>query len=172
MIGPQHVLTAAHCTADQSTTSLKVVIGEHKTKYDELNRVDVSQIIDHPDYNSVTMNNDFSILKLAEPVKYSDKVQPACLPNNRREKYVGEKATVTGWGALSYYGSTPDELHAVDLTVTTNAMCRSSYGSYITDSMLCASDDGKDGEGKRDSCRGDTGGPLVTVENGRFALVS
>ena len=167
LIGPQHVLTSAGCIALESANSIQVLLALHSTSGAKTT-VNVSQIILHPQYDYNRMNNDYGILKLANPVSFGDKMRPACLPNNRNEKYVGKKATVTGWGTMSWGGTVPDELHEVDVTVTSFKTCNNAYSLRypITDSMLCAMSTGKD------SCGGDSGGPLVTEENDRFALVS
>ena len=164
LISSTHVLTAAHCTDGESASGIRVLLGEHSIADFDFNRVDVAEIIMHPKYNSRNVNNDYAILRLAEPVTFTDKVSPACLPNDMRETYAGVLATVTGWGTLSSGGNQPTTLQEVDVTVTTNAECDSAYGS-ITKNMICAADSGKD------SCQGDSGGPLIAPENGRQALV-
>merc|ERR1712107_687402 len=70
----------------------------------------------------------------------------------------------TGWGTLESGGWQPTELHEVDVKLTTNKICRKLVGG-ITKNMLCAAEDGKD------SCQGDSVGPLVTLENGQHALI-
>merc|ERR1719412_1871450 len=165
LISSTHVLTAAHCTAGESARKLRVLLGEHNIADAEFNRVDVAEIIDDPNYDSSSTNSDFAILRLASPVTFSSAISPACLPAGASQ-YAGEVATVTGWGTLSSGGNQPTVLQEVDVTITTNAVCKNAYGSNsITDVMLCAADSG------RDSCQGDSGGPLVVEENGRQALV-
>jgi len=164
LISDRHVMTAAHCTAGSSASSIKVLLGEHYTNDGQYNRVALSAITDHPGYNSNNMDNDFSILTLAEPVTLSGSIRPACLPWDTSKTYAGEKVTVTGWGTLTSGGNQPTSLQEVDVTVTTNAVCNQAYG-IISDNMICAADSGKD------SCQGDSGGPLVAFEEGRYALV-
>ena len=164
LISSTHVLTAAHCTDGETPRSMRVILGEHNIADSEFNRVDVAEIINHPNYNSRTVNNDYAILRLANPVTFTNEVSPACLPADLSATYAGVLATVTGWGTLSSGGSQPSTLHEVEVTVTTNAECNSAYGS-ITSNMVCAADSGKD------SCQGDSGGPLIAPENGRHALV-
>ena len=164
LISPTHVLTAAHCTAGSAASSIRVLLGEHNIGDNEFNRVDVAEIINHPDYDSQTTDNDYAILRLANPVTFTNEVSPACLPADLSATYAGVLATVTGWGTLSSGGSQPTTLQEVEVTVTTNAQCNSAYGS-ITSNMVCAADSGKD------SCQGDSGGPLIAPENGRHALV-
>merc|ERR1719319_47758 len=165
LISSTHVMTAAHCTAGNSASNIRVLLGEHNIADNTFNRVDVAEIIQDPNYDSQSTNSDFSILRLASPVTFSSAISPACLPAGASQ-YAGQVATVTGWGTLSSGGNQPTVLQEVDVTVTTNAVCKNAYGSSsITDLMMCAADSGKD------SCQGDSGGPLVLEENGRQALV-
>ena len=141
-----------------------MLLGEHNIGDEEYNRVDVAEILDHPDYNSDTLDNDYAILRLANPVTFTNEVSPACLPADLSNTFAGVLATVTGWGTLSSGGSQPTVLQEVDVTVTTNAVCNNAYGS-ITANMICAADSGKV------PCQGDSGGPMIAPENGRQALV-
>merc|ERR1712027_242517 len=165
LISNQHVLTAAHCTAGSTASNIAVLVGEHRIDDNLYNRIGLSAITDHPNYNDRSLNNDYSILTLAEPVTFSDKVRPACLPSNADEEYIGRTATVSGWGTLTSGGNQPAVLNEVDVTVQSNDQCKQAYGSGITNHMICAADAGKD------SCQGDSGGPLVTKENDRYTLI-
>ena len=42
--------------------------------------VKTAKLIKHPKYDPAKTNNDVAILKLATPLTFNDKVQPACLP--------------------------------------------------------------------------------------------
>ena len=72
---------------------------------------------------------------------------------------------VTGWGSLQYWGSSPDQLQEVAVSVIANDECNELYSGGITVNMLCAGETGKD------SCQGDSGGPLVTSVEGRYHLI-
>jgi len=165
LISDRHVMTAAHCTAGSSASRIYILLGEHKTDDNIMNKVEVEAINDDPQYNDSNMRNDFSILTLKEPVTFTREISPACLPSDRSKNYAGQVATVSGWGTLQSQGNQPTVLMEVDVTVTTNEFCKSVYGSGISDINICAMDAGKD------SCQGDSGGPLVIQENGRFALI-
>merc|ERR1712180_11041 len=162
LISERHVLTAAHCTEDESARRIQVLLGEHRIDDGEFTRVDVANINDDPDYDFP--DGDFSILTLSNPVTFSSSVRPVCLPSDTTKTYEGELATVTGWGTLSGGGSQPNVLMEVDVTVTTNELCDGVYGD-INSLHICAMDAGKD------SCQGDSGGPLIVEENGRWTLV-
>jgi len=169
LISNQYVMTAAHCTVGSSASQIKVLLGEHNLSDngDGAYRVQVAQIIQDSAYNADTLDRDFSILKLSTPVTFTNKVRPACLPPlSDTDKYVGANAIVSGWGALSSGGSSPNVLNAVSVPVIANDQC-GNYGSQILASMMCA---GKV-TGGIDSCQGDSGGPLTTKINGAYRLI-
>merc|ERR1712032_350163 len=139
LISSTHVLTAAHCTDGSAASSIRVILGEHNIADSDFNRVDVAEIINHPNYDSRTTDNDYAILRLANPVTFTNEVSPACLPADLSATYTGVLATVTGWGTLSSGGSQPTVLQEVDVTVTSNEVCNNAYGS-ITANMICAAD--------------------------------
>ena len=90
LISPQHVLTAAHCTAGRTPRSLAVLVGEHRTDDASFTRIPVSTITDDPLYNSTSLQYDFSILTLAQPLTLSTSVGPACLPGDTSKDYAGQ----------------------------------------------------------------------------------
>merc|ERR1712036_186539 len=92
LISSTHVLTAAHCT-QTSASSIRVLLGEHSIADSDFNRVDVAEIINHPNYNSQTTDNDYAILRLANPVTFTNEVSPACLPADLSATYAGVLAT-------------------------------------------------------------------------------
>merc|ERR1711899_478249 len=163
LIDENHILTAAHCVAHMSkydVQNLRVRLGDHNIKTDaEANHVEkrVKRVIRHKGFSSSTLWNDVAILTLEDDVNFNSNIQPICLASGGN-KYVNNHVTVAGWGTLSEAGSQPAKLMKVDVNVWTNSRCSNSYGSSapggITSHMLCASDTNKD------SCSGDSGGPL------------
>ena len=133
LISSQHVLTAAHCTAGSNENSIAVLVGEHRIDDGIFTRLSLSKITDHPDYNSNTLDNDFSILTLSAPVDFTDEVSPACLPSDTNQLYGGSKATVSGWGTTSSGGNQPTTLREVEVTVQTKDQCNQAYGGGITE---------------------------------------
>merc|ERR1711899_631372 len=162
LIDENHILTAAHCVAHMSkydVQNLRVRLGDHNIKDNDSQTVvkHVKRVIRHKGFSSSTLWNDVAILTLDSAVQYSDTIQPICLAQGS-QTYVNNIVTVAGWGTLREGGSQPSSLMKVDVKVWTNERCKSSYGSSapggITSHMLCAS------EYQRDSCSGDSGGPL------------
>ncbi len=72
------------------------------------------------------------------------------------------RVRVAGWGYTSEgSGVTSPEMREVDLPVVSNAVCAQAYGSSrINDNNLCAGFKA----GGKDSCSGDSGGPLFDAE--------
>ena len=166
LISSTHVLTAAHCVYEKEASDIQVLLREHNTADSVTKTADVTEIINHPDWDRPTIDNDYAILRLAKPVTFTNKVAPACLPADTAATYAGEVATVTGWGRLILAGNQHTTLQEVDMTVTTKSACDNAYyWRDITDNMICAAASGKS------FCNGDSGGPLIAPENGRQALV-
>ena len=66
----------------------------------------------------MTLDNDFAIIQLDSPVKFSDSVRPICLPDDGDTDdgdtdYDSVVSTVTGWGRLWPQGPVPDVLQKV-----------------------------------------------------------
>ena len=78
IIGPNHILTAAHCMGG----SFEIIVGEHDvTDTDDGTRHTVCSTISHPDYNEGTTNYDYAIVVLNEPIVLGSRAVPACLPD-------------------------------------------------------------------------------------------
>jgi len=169
LINDRWVLTAAHCT--QSGVS-QVLLGNHlQSQTDSAERrINVKRVVDHPNYNSRTLNNDFSLLELSTPVNLESvdpEIRPVCLPSaSNPSQYENVVSVVSGWGTTSSGGSQPDALREANVKTMTNSACNGKYGSgTITSAMICASSP------NRDSCQGDSGGPLVRNVGGYFNLI-
>ena len=131
IISDRHIMTAAHCTAGKSISSIRVLLGEHDTTDSVADIRTISAITDHPSYQANTLAYDFSILTLSSPITFNRVMAPVCLPADVTSLYTGQLATVTGWGTTSFGGSLSGKLLEVDVTVTSNAQCNNAYGGGI-----------------------------------------
>ena len=144
---------------------MQVVLGEHdlddETETATLT-MDIKQKFDHPDYNVANFDNDFSMLELEGEVdlcRYPN-IRPVCLPSvSSSDTFVGDVATVSGWGDTEDGGDDSNVLLEVNVTVVSNKECRNDYKTNslnlnITDNMICADVAG----GGKDACNGDSGG--------------
>ena len=52
-------------------------------------RLTITEIINHPNYNSITWENDIAVLKVSGSFTCSeDKIWPACLPSSQESRYL------------------------------------------------------------------------------------
>ena len=108
------------------------------------------------------------------------KAAPICLPASESTDYVGDVATILGWGFTEAQGSPSHVLMEANLTVVSNTECAASHGSeiqkyfnlqlielfphlniYDFSDHICATSPGKD------ACDDDSGGPMFVFENER-----
>jgi len=169
LIDESHVLTAAHCIEGFSASdvkTLKVYLGAHDIKNGQRSEHNVIRIIKHKDFNPKTLVNDIAILTLETPARMSNTIKTVCLPTYD-STFTNQQVTVSGWGALSEGGRQPSKLHEVDVNVISNSECGGKYNSRIPgrieSTMICAAG------WQKDSCSGDSGGPLYLKQSG-FAV--
>ncbi|XP_031416590.1 serine protease 27-like [Clupea harengus] len=167
LINKDWVMSAAHCFSSTNPSGLVVYLGRQNQQGSNSNEVSrtVSQIIRHPDYNSVTSDNDVSLLRLSSSVTFTNFIRPICLAAADSTFNSGTTSWVTGWDKpQSLSLPFPQTLQEVDVPVVGNSDCQRAYSSNsisITNNMVCA---GLLGQGGKDSCQGDSGGPLVSKQ--------
>ena len=117
------------------------------------------RVVTHPDYQKGTRKNyDFALIKLATSVDFVQyrNIRPICLPEDSSKDFVGEYATVSGWGNVEEGGENSNVLQEVEVKVISDESCKNDYSykeSDITDQMVCANKEG----GGQDSCQNDSG---------------
>lgn len=90
------LVTAAHCV--HNYVGVQVRMGCHK--YDRCEAIrPVSRVIIHADYNPQTLESDIAVIRLTNPVTFSTRIQPACLPASDLPD--DTEITVMGWGLTS-----------------------------------------------------------------------
>ncbi|NWT11910.1 GRAA protein, partial [Vireo altiloquus] len=159
LIKENWVLTAAHC----NVTECKVILGAHSSKEEECEQqcFQIAKDFRHPRYNRKTKENDIMLLQLQGRAKLDKAVQLIPLPTSDDDPKPGTVCTVAGWGSTSNPPRKPSTaLREVNITVISRQICNDKvhYNGkpVITENMICAGDK----RGKKDSCNGDSGGPL------------
>ena len=129
----------------------------------------MKKIYIHPKYNDNTLRHDIALLKLKKPIAGIVPVKQATSQVMNNQAKPGKIATVSGWGALSENGASPKVLHKVKLPIVSNAECNSpgAYDGEVVGSQVCAGLR----QGGKDSCYGDSGGPLWVSAGGQDYLV-
>ncbi|KAK1157108.1 complement factor D-like [Acipenser oxyrinchus oxyrinchus] len=159
LVADQWVVSAAHCYTAQSTP-YKVLLGAHSLSDSESTKqtFGVAAIYTHPDFNiEINYDNDIALLKLDGRVSLTKAVQKISYQRVSGDVPQGTVCSTAGWGWIKNVGIMPDKLQEVNVTVIGRETCcsRRYHGNRITGNMMCAGDRGKD------SCHGDSGGPLL-----------
>ncbi|KAG5671084.1 hypothetical protein PVAND_001298 [Polypedilum vanderplanki] len=177
LINDRYVLTAAHCDrkVPKSWKLFQVRLGDWDTRTnpdcrndingmvcnDPYVEVPVAQIIVHEHYNPDAKNqpNDIALLRLQNSIRYTDFIKPICLPEPslRTIDWTGHNLEVAGFGKTEYENSSPLKLK-VGVDAYSADDCQRVYSNQLTISnqQICAG-----GESGKDSCNGDSGGPLM-----------
>lgn len=170
LIHPEFLLTVAHCANAFDTAALLGATQLWGTPpYDaQPERVEVEQSFPHPNYDPTTDKNDFMLIKLSTPVT---NVPVAKLDfGNSNLDYPGP-LRVIGFGKLEEDGDVSSTLQEVDLDFIDFDLCAQDYGYSRLDinTQFCAGYM----PGGRDSCNGDSGGPIFNPQTGTvYGLVS
>jgi trypsin len=90
-----------NCAFSRRAPQIQVSVAEHNllgadSQQTKLFRV--NQIVMHPSYVTRQLADDIALINLDGDVQWSDRVQPACLPNPDKDSFAGLLATVAGWG--------------------------------------------------------------------------
>ncbi|XP_023312565.1 serine protease snake-like [Anoplophora glabripennis] len=180
LISENFVLTAAHCLHKSEFGSAKMVrLGITNIKdTNHLQEVNVSKLIPHPEYTNDLIYHDIGLLKLSTHVYLNDHVRPACL--NLEKDIQMYQPIITGWGD-TYLNSVERQDHLLKayLEYFDVKKCDHLYKKYIkksfskikkgvmSKSMICAGSS----TAIKDTCSGDSGGPLQVSEGGAYFIV-
>nr|XP_060617470.1 granzyme A-like [Anolis sagrei ordinatus] len=162
LIKSKWVLTAAHCEFNET---VKVILGAHSRNKTERSKqtIAVAKQIPHPGFVFNTSDNDLMLLKLKRSAKINRYVSIIKLTQTSADIKAGTRCLVAGWGRIhKILPIHSDTLQEVNVTVIDRRICsdHNHYGSsrhLITKNMVCAGDK----KGRKDSCSGDSGGPLI-----------
>jgi hypothetical protein len=169
LIAPQVVVTAAHCiVSDQGAvgeaSSVQVVFGVLDTsEASDEQRVNVSQVIPHPEYlqgeapideTGLGKDNDIAVYILESPIDFPT---VPVLPPSMVESAMTEGATiiVTGYGTIEDQGEASGVLYTAETTLGKKSEFEFFAG----------------GVGLPDTCPGDSGGPAYLDVDGTIYLI-
>ena len=169
LVRPDWILTAAHCVQGVAPENLSFVLGKTVRSAGGGETIQAAQIVVNDQYQG--NGHDAAVVRLAR----ASTQQPAQIVAVAQSDLwsAGRTATVIGWGATSaaavLVGGSSDELREVQVPIRSDADCANSYAlEWEGDTMMCA------GEtlGGKDSCYGDSGGPLMVPDAANQMLVA
>ncbi|XP_067292919.1 inactive serine protease PAMR1 isoform X2 [Pseudorasbora parva] len=175
LVNQRSVVVAAHCVTELGklypldTAKIRVVLGKQYrsdlrvTK--GLQRLRVSSITLHPNYDPLVLDSDVAVLKLLDKARIGEHVQPICLPNVQDTVDDSRQVMVTGWSLLPDQKTGDVEKARVGHVMLGDIVhCEQQYDNYgvpisVSENMLC----GRQGAGADQSniCPADTGGILI-----------
>ncbi|XP_021013235.1 serine protease 48 [Mus caroli] len=176
LISDHWVLTAAHCIKKTWYSFLySVWLGSIDREYSSTGREYYVSRIAIPNKHRHT-EADIALLKLSSRVTFSPVILPICLPNISKQLTVPASCWVTGWGQ-NQEGQYPSTLQELEVPVISSEACEQLYnpiGVFLPDlervikeDMFCAGER----QAKKDSCKGDSGGPLACHIDGVWRLM-
>ncbi|XP_068447689.1 transmembrane protease serine 9 [Clinocottus analis] len=158
LIHSKWLLTAAHCLKnDPSPTNWAVSLGSVLRSGVGALVIPIQRVIIHPDFNGDNMDHDLALLELAVPAPMSFTIQSVCLPSPVHRFPKNTECYIAGWGSMREGGSLTNLLQKAAVNLIDQPDCQQSYGDVLTPHMMCAGSK----EGGRDTCLGDSGGPLT-----------
>jgi len=134
---------------------------------------EIETVFIHPSYETTKIDgalkvvNDIALIKLKNPVKLDQFIQPACLPY-RPQQFTNECCHIAGWGkteALQSVEDLPSRLQVSSIPTKSASVCKREYPTVDLKTAFCAGyPANKAGEKHRDTCQGDSGGPFICKE--------
>lgn len=124
------MLTAAHCVYRGNVKRFSVKLGGFfRNRPVESTSVTVNPtiIVAHSGFNFATFLDDLALVKLPQPIPYSNYIRPICLPKVLSNHLDDDKATVIGWGKLQQGGMSSNTLQEAEIPIVDNAKCSSWY---------------------------------------------
>uniref|UniRef100_A0ACB8EV57 Uncharacterized protein n=2 Tax=Sphaerodactylus townsendi TaxID=933632 RepID=A0ACB8EV57_9SAUR len=171
LVTDQWIITASHCFKLFSEPSnFSVLLGARKLSDPGPSSITtpVKQIILNPEYEGDLRVGDIALVKLEQPVNFSKRILPICVPDASVDFPPGHQCWVTGWGDPKGRANhrTSDTLQKLEVPIISTEKCNALYhmdsgepvrARDVKSGMLCAGY----AEGGRDACQGDSGGPLA-----------
>ncbi|WP_281502371.1 serine protease [Alcanivorax sp. S6407] len=174
LIAPQWVVTAAHCVVAEgqqvAPNVLFVSLGGTNRLGTAMEKHSVSAVLVHPYYRSDNYHNDIALLRLgtASQLETMDLAKSAVTKDIAANPK--ESLLALGWGYTSNNTlQLSDTLQEVQLDYVSDSYCASQW-SQLWSGQICAGEMDP-APLAQDTCRGDSGGPLIYSQDGQQWLV-
>ncbi|CAF1027002.1 unnamed protein product [Rotaria sordida] len=173
ILSPSFIITAAHCfkyTTDLASITILAGSLTVKSSLNDSSQVrSIAQLYKHPNYDSSLLTNDLTLLRLSSPLNMTHRnIKPICLPSGTVPQPSNNISMIAiGWGTTSTWPITlSPTLRQVTVQSIENTYSGCQY--LISDSKLqfCAGVR----TGSKDTCYGDSGGPLMAFVNNIWQL--
>lgn len=134
-----------------------IIQSDYQFCADPIVTIPIQQIITHEDYVGASKHqkNDIALVRLSQDVLFTNFIQPICLPQSSN---IESLLYAAGWGRTEY-GTSSERKLKLSVPVNDIESCISKYsrvGAELGHGQFCAG-----GQKGKDSCRGDSGGPIM-----------
>ena len=127
-----NIITAAHCVMDKNSGKIlrsrdfRVEVGVQDTRNTNDKRTyRVDSIMVHPKYSTSRnrgIDHDLALIKLQEPVKFTDFAQPINLFESNEVPTTN--GIIVGWGEDQWRGKPTHVLNMAEVPIRSNAECK------------------------------------------------
>ena len=173
-LGGRYILTAAHCLftdgEPDEASDIDVTVAAKDLHSPAAQTFPVIQYYLHSGYDDRSAVNDLAIIELEDDIQGEVSISAVQLaPEESVKQLVANTSqlTVLGWGK-DETGQIPTQLKQVELSfIDQGVACQNIGFPESIESVICVGDplSGKD------SCKGDSGGPIGYYEEGQFMQV-
>ena len=129
LIHPHWIATAGHCCPGNND-NLSQFAFSYKVydKYDNENEIRIipSAVIQHPQYDGMSMNNDICLLYVEEAIPFDSDTSNICLPPKdtlATRVEPGTNCFVAGWGRTSENGYSATTLKELKIPIISHEKC-------------------------------------------------
>lgn len=165
IISRTFVLTAAQCLQVYLPSSIQIRAGSTRASQTG-NVYNASDYYVHPDWNFVTNEYDFLLVKIKGSIALNDRQQPIKLPSDSNLG-VGNKILTLGFGQTKSLTQDSETLRAVVLDIKDPQSCIEAYSEgykKVTSNKFCV---GSESDNQM-PCEGDFGGPAEKLGTGEL----
>ena len=174
IVSDQHILTAAHCLRSERGLArrIKATLGIYSRRWSAQERVYSGR----PDcvprtYSKSTLQDDWAVITLDTRIRFTNYIQPACLPYNYNGRPKFQRCHVVGEGAAEVDSNGDRRLKEILQKMSVKPASCAKYGSYGNRrTQACYTKSTSHG----DACSGDSGGPILCIDttNRRWTVVA
>ncbi|KAK7792305.1 hypothetical protein R5R35_007751 [Gryllus longicercus] len=159
IIGPRHIISAAHCVQMPAVEKVCSIVGNENRFHKQTLKYTVVRQHFYPKKRAENVDADIVVFLVDRPLPIGKaNIQQIRLAGKNQIIPTHTTCSISGWGRTENPLDNQDLLRHTKVPVVSHEHCRKAYPNSPTGDLLCA---GFYEQGGADACKGDSGGPLV-----------